>query len=162
MDNFTTTDMENYAKKMDEKFADDRLPYEKTLARLKNKFGVSEVDSEGKSHKVIKENLLPDDVIDEYRSCVAAIEKFHDYHFVGAIGQFCPIRSGFGGGTLVRGKDGKYSALAGTKGYRWFESEIVRTNQKEDCIDKAYYRELVDKAYDAISKYGDAEAFVNG
>lgn len=147
---------------MDEKFAEDRLPYEKTLTRIKNKFGVSEVDAEGKMHKVVKESLLPEDVMEEYQRCISEIDKLHDYHFVGAIGQFCPVRSGNGGGTLVRGKDGKYAALAGTKGYRWFESEIVRLNHKEDCIDKEYYRELVDKAYDAISKYGDAEEFVNG
>lgn len=55
----------------------------------------------------------------------------------------------------------KYSAVTGSSGYRWMESEMVRINQKEDLIDRGYYRELVDAAREEISKYGDFDIFVN-
>ena len=84
----------------------------------------------------------------------------HNYVFVGRVGQFCPIKSGFGGGILLREKDGKYYAAAGTKGYRWLESETVRQLHNEASIDKSYYQKLVDDAVETISQYGDFEAFV--
>lgn len=88
-------------------------------------------------------------------------EDEHSYQFVGKIGQFCPIKPGCGGGLLMREKDGKYSAATGTKGYRWLESEMVKTLGKEDDIDKSYYTKLVDDAVDAISEFGDFEWFVS-
>ena len=89
-------------------------------------------------------------------------EGQHNYIFVGRVGQFCPIKAGCGGGELLReGKEeGSYGAVNGTKGYRWLESEVVRTLGKEDCIDKTYYKELADKAVDDINKLGDFESFV--
>ena len=91
-------------------------------------------------------------------------EKFandeHDYHFVGKVGLFCPIKSGRGGGELLREKDGKYYAATGTKGYRWLESEMVKVLKKEDDIDKSYYERLVNEAIKTISQYGDFEWFV--
>ena len=50
-------------------------------------------------------------------------EDEHDYHFVGRVGLFCPIKPGCGGGELVRegmDKEGnvKYSSATGAKGYR--------------------------------------------
>lgn len=89
------------------------------------------------------------------------IEKGHSYQFVGKIGQFCPIKSGCGGGLLCREKDGKYYAATGTKGYRWLESEMVKTLGKENDIDKTYYTKLIDDAVSTISKYGDFEWFVS-
>lgn len=80
-------------------------------------------------------------------------------HFVGKVGQFCPMTKG--GGDLLREKDGKYSAVTGTKGYKWLESEMVRTLGKEGDIDRSYYDKLVDDAVADISKYGDYEAFVS-
>ena len=94
---------------------------------------------------------------DELREIVA---KGHNYVFVGRVGQFCPIKPGFGGGILLREKDGKYYAAAGTKGYRWLESETVRQLHNEAEIDKSYYQKLVDDAVETISQYGDFEAFV--
>ena len=93
------------------------------------------------------------------------IEKGHDYHFVGKIGQFCPIKPGRGGGELVRegtDKDGnvKYSSATGAKGYRWLESETVKILGKQQDIDRSYYDSLVDGAVETISKYGDFERFV--
>lgn len=86
----------------------------------------------------------------------------HDYHFVGRVGQFCPIKPGCGGGLLLRDAgNGKYSAATGTKGYRWMESEMVRTMNRQNDIDRGYYDRLVDEAVEDISKYGDFEWFVS-
>lgn len=89
------------------------------------------------------------------------IEAGHNYIFVGKVGLFCPIKPGCGGGTLVCKRDEKYSAVTGTKGYRWLESEIVKQNGKEDDIDKTYYNKLVDDAVSTISEFGDIEWFIN-
>ena len=88
----------------------------------------------------------------------------HEYVFVGRVGQFCPVKAGSGGGILVRGNEGKYYAVTGTKKddgtpYRWLESEMVKSMNWEDMIDLSYYKDLVDKAADAIAKYGDLEWF---
>lgn len=93
------------------------------------------------------------------------IAEGHNYHFIGKVGQFCPIKSGCGGGILVRRNDNgksEYSAVTGTKGYRWLESEMVKTLKKEDDIDRSYYARLVDTAIKDISKYGDFEWFASG
>lgn len=88
------------------------------------------------------------------------IAEGHDYHFVGKVGQFCPIKSESGGGLLVREKDGKYYAAGGSKGYRWMESDMVKTLNLENEIDRSYYDELVNQAANDISKYGDLEWFL--
>lgn len=82
-------------------------------------------------------------------------------HFVGKAGLFCPIIEGRGGGYLVREKDGKFHAAAGSKGYFWLESETVVDLHMEKDIDLSYFRKLVDEAIDTISKFGDFEAFVS-
>ena len=89
------------------------------------------------------------------------ISKGHNYVFVGRIGQFCPIKSDKGGGILYRYDNGKYYAVTGTKGYRWLESEVVKTLGKENDIDISYYNKLVNDAVDSISKYGDFNWFVS-
>lgn len=93
-------------------------------------------------------------------------EGEHQYQFIGKIGLFCPIKPGCGGGELLRetkDKDGniKYASATGAKGYRWMESENVRTLGKEDCIDRSYYNRLVNEAIDTINKYGDFEWFAS-
>ena len=93
-------------------------------------------------------------------------EDEHNYRFVGKVGSFCPIKPGCGGGELLReGKDKegnvKYSAATGSKGYRWLESEMVKTLEKDGDIDRAYYNKLVDDAVKTISQYGDFEWFVS-
>lgn len=100
-------------------------------------------------------------------------EGEHDYHFIGRVGQFCPILPGCGGGILVREKDGKYDAVTGTKKasydkasgeeptYRWLESELVENLNKWDDVDLSYYRHLVDEAVNDISEYGDFEWFTS-
>lgn len=92
-------------------------------------------------------------------------ENEHDYHFIGKVGLFCPIKPGCGGGELVReGKDKegnlKYSSVTGAKGYRWIESETIKILNKENDIDRSYYDSLINDAIENISKYGDFERFV--
>ena len=92
---------------------------------------------------------------------VKAIEDGHNYIFVGKVGRFCPIKPGCDGGILYRESEGKYFAAAGTKGYRWLESEMVREEGLEDNIDISYYENLVNDAVDSIAEYGDYEWFVS-
>lgn len=91
----------------------------------------------------------------------ALIEKGHDLHFVGRVGQFTPIKEDCGGGVLYRVNNGKNYAASGSTGFRWLESEIVRSNAKENDIDKSFYQKLADEAIDAIKKYGDYDLFVS-
>jgi hypothetical protein len=110
-------------------------------------------------------------LINEYASIsdeeiASKIAEGHDYHFVGRVGQFCPIKPGCGGGELLREATDakgnvKYASATGAKGYRWLESEMVKTLKKEDDIDRSYYNNLVDGAVSAISEYGDFEWFVS-
>ena len=94
-------------------------------------------------------------------------EGEHSYHFIGKVGQFCPVKSGVGGGILLRegkDKDGnqKFGAATGSKGYRWLESEMVyNVKDLRESIDRSYYDRLVDEAVKAISEYGDFEWFVS-
>lgn len=88
-------------------------------------------------------------------------DEQHSYRFVGKAGEFCPIRSGSGGGVLYREKAGKYYAATGTSGFRWLESEVVRALHKDDEIDMNYFHVLTDTAIDTISKYGDFEWFIS-
>lgn len=90
----------------------------------------------------------------------------HDYHFVGRVGSFCPIKPGCGGGELVKeakDKEGntKYDAVTGSKDYRWLEAEMVEALGKADDIDRSYYDKLVNDAVASISEYGDFEWFVS-
>lgn len=90
----------------------------------------------------------------------------HNYHFIGKVGRFCPIKKGHGGGELLRedknkGGSIKYCAATGSKGYRWLESEMVKELKKEGDIDRSFYDKLVDDAVETISQYGDFEWFVS-
>lgn len=85
----------------------------------------------------------------------------HNYHFIGKVGLFCPVKPGTGGGVLLRESNGKYSAATGSKGYLWQEAEIVKLAGNTDDIDLRYYNTLAAEARDAISKYGDFEEFAS-
>lgn len=125
----------------------DVTEYEKQLKKLEDDYKkgkLSDTTFEPESMRLTKE-----------------IEKGHNYIFVGRVGQFCPMEDGAGGGVLYRFKDGKYYAIGGTKGYRWLESEVVKTLCKEDRINKEYYIRLVDEAKETIGQYGDFEMFAN-
>jgi hypothetical protein len=89
-------------------------------------------------------------------------EGEHDLIFIGRAGSFCPVKPNSGGGQLLRKEtDGRLSAAAGTKGYLWQDSELIRGTDLEDCVDVRYFDKLVEKAKDAISKYGDYNWFVS-
>ena len=88
-------------------------------------------------------------------------DESHDYHFVGRVGQFCPIKPGCGGGILYRVNDSKNYAAPGSSGFRWLESEVVKNAGKEKDIDRSFYENLINDAIDTISKYGDFEWFVS-
>ena len=96
-------------------------------------------------------------------------EDQHNYHFIGRVGQFCPVVDGIGGGLLCREKDGKYYSATGTKGYRWLESDVVKQmyvdNPEIDnwmsYIDMSYYDSMANEAIKTICQYGDFEWFAS-
>ena len=96
------------------------------------------------------------------------IEAGHDYHFVGKVGLFTPMKPGAGGGKLVRqtvdkktNKPTGYSSVTGAKDYRWMESEMVKNLGLQSQIDRSYYDSLADDAVASISQYGDFEWFAS-
>lgn len=116
-----------------------------------------------------KEKILFDDLC-ESKSVTTALyldmnedlpEDDHRYHFIGKTGLFCPIKTGAGGGVLLREKEGRYYAANGSKGYRWLEAEVVKALKKEKDIDFEYFEELVETAIKDISKFGDFDIFVD-
>lgn len=80
-----------------------------------------------------------------------------EMRYIGRSGAFVPVCQG--GGTLWREKDGKFSALAGTKGYRFVEAETMKEVGLDGPIDYSYFRALSDKARDTIAKWCDPVAF---
>lgn len=90
-------------------------------------------------------------------------EGEHNMIFIGRAGAFSPVISGHGGGQLMRiESDGKrFSAATGTKGYLWQESELIRNTEMEQYVDVGYFDKLVEKAINAISKFGDFHWFVD-
>lgn len=76
--------------------------------------------------------------------------------FLGKIGKFTPMNPGTGGGYLVR-KDKtdeeKYTAVTGTKGWFWLDSEMVKALHLEEEIDKSYFDRKVEDAVDQIKKF---------
>lgn len=131
---------------MNEKLPDISA-YEKELKKVLKEH--KDAEKEGK--------IYPTDRIEELQKLIA---EGHSYSFIGKVGSFCPVKKGCGGGLLVRGADGKYSAATGTTGYRWLEAETVKNCGMEDDIDLSYYNKLVDAAKDTISEFGDFEWFV--
>lgn len=89
------------------------------------------------------------------------IEKGHDLHFVGRVGQFCPVKPGVGGGVLYRVANDRLYNASGATGYRWLESEVVKNSGSQDNIDLNFYKTLVDTAIDTINNHGDFEWFVS-
>ena len=125
----------------------EKLPdvshYEKELEKLDKKFKKDPWEGYCDESDILKEKIA----------------EGHDLHFVGRVGQFCPIKPGNGGGVLYRVNDGKNYAAPGSTGFRWIESEVVKGNI--DIIDRSFYNKLVDDAVDTISKYGDFEWFIS-
>lgn len=121
----------------------------------------------GKLESQYRKGLLSDTSFERtWKEVKEEVDKGHDYHFIGKVGQFCPMKPGSGGGLLVRQTDGyfsesKYTSATGAKGFYWMESEMVRQLQKEDSIDRGFYNDLVNTAVATISKYCDFEWFVS-
>jgi hypothetical protein len=90
-----------------------------------------------------------------------------DPHLVGRAGSFVPVHAGTGGGLLLRGKDGKFHAATGSKGYEWMETAVYQSvrdahpDELEDNIDLSYYEELAKKARESISQFGNFEEFAS-
>lgn len=103
------------------------------------------------------------DISDEQLS--GMIAEGHNYQFVGKVGNFCPIKEDCGGALLLRDTGKKdafgkiFTSAEGSSGYRWMEAEIVRNLECMEYIDYGYYRELVDKAVQTVSEFGDFEFF---
>ena len=116
-------------------------------------------DLEKELAKLLKEEN-PDEK--EIAKLQKKIAEGHNYIFVGRVGEFCPILKGCGGGELysLRGDD-KYYAVAGCKGYRFLESEVVRTLRKEEDIDESYFLVMASDAIDHISEFGDYDWFTS-
>lgn len=114
----------------------------------------------------IKQKELPYDYEEWVESKRDEISIGHNYIFIGKVGSFVPIKSGRGGGLLMRESNDclgypKYVSATGTKGYRWKEAEVVRSLGLQDDIDMRYYQTLVDNAVSTISQYGDFEWFTS-
>lgn len=93
----------------------------------------------------------------------AKIAEGHNYHFIGRVGSFIPIKDGCGGGILLRqdAKDKhKFSAATGSIGYRWLESTMVKDLHKEDDTDLSYFEKQAEDAKEHISEFMDFEEFI--
>ena len=88
-------------------------------------------------------------------------EGEHQYTHVGKVGSFVPVMPNTNGGLLLRKKDERYTAVVGSKGYRWKESDIVRDLEQEDQIDLLYFNTLMQGAIKTIEKFGNIEDFID-
>lgn len=121
---------------------DDVAALEKELAGYEDKF---------------KKGKISDTTLDEERKRLEPeIAKGHNLTFVGRVGQFTPVIEGAGGGIMYRVDNGKNYATAGSKGYRWLESaNIINRDDRDDIIDKSFYRTLADQAISDIQMYSN-------
>lgn len=80
---------------------------------------------------------------------------------IGRTGLFVPVVSG--GGALIRVKDEKTFAVAGTKDHRWIERDAAVSLEKTGDleIDMTYFETLEDNAVNAIEKFGSFKEFVS-
>jgi hypothetical protein len=77
---------------------------------------------------------------------------------LGRTGMFVPVLTG--GGRIFRVNEGKYYAVAKTKGHLWIEAEVAR--QRDDLeIDTTYFEKLRDEAIAAIEQFVSFDEFVN-
>ena len=133
----------------------DVSEYEKQYTKLLKEVG----DISKLEEPMLKENQ-------EIKRLREIIAGGHNYHFVGKVGQFSPVKPGCGGGLLLREAVNKktneksYAAASDSKGFRWLESEMIRQLEKENDIDRSYYNNLVDEAVKSLSSYGDFERFI--
>ena len=90
---------------------------------------------------------------------IRLINSGHSRQFIGKVGNFCPIKDGYGGAELVcLNEQGKFVSPSGTKDVRWMESSYVKEHHLEDKIDYNYFEKMCQDAINDISKY-DPEFF---
>lgn len=77
---------------------------------------------------------------------------------LGRTGLFVPVLSG--GGRIFRVHDGKYYAVARTKGHLWIDAPLAK-NRDDLEIDMTYFDKLRDEAIAAIEQFGSFEEFVS-
>lgn len=83
--------------------------------------------------------------------------NYSNMRHLGRTGRFVPVLSG--GGTLLRVKDDRYFAVAGTKGYKWIDAELAKT-MPDLKIDMSYFEKLKDEAVKTIEQFGSFTEFV--
>ena len=133
---------------------------EKLTTKLKKLNKIME-SSPGTKEATIAEVEIATNILPAIKELDAIIDKGHKYEFIGKAGSFCPMKSGTGGGILVREKDGKYYAATGSKGFRWREGESIKGANRMDLIDMGYFDKLAQDAIDTINNYGSFEKFAS-
>ena len=156
-----STELEKEEKKLLQKWK--KVGFELTSendANLVNGFAPNLTDIPDKKLEQYARDVFHGDYV---RLCEVqeGIRKCHNYRFIGKAGLFCPMKEGAGGGRLVRENNGKFAYAAGATGWRWLEAETVKELGLEDQIERKYFDQLANDAKDAISKFGDYNAFVN-
>lgn len=126
---------------------------EKTLAKVAKKLK--------KQGMAVEDRLLVDSDDGELQALKEEIRKGHNLVFIGRVGEFTPIKPGYGGGVLYRVEDGRFYAATGSSGYRWLQSSTVRKYGMEDAIDKSFYTALVDEARKDINDLVDLDFFLS-
>jgi hypothetical protein len=141
----------------------------KIQARINKLNKILQTGNDGKKDITDVDRLKIKAELEDLPNDIAALNEIikegHAYSFVGKDGEFMPVKSGAGGGLLMRNdsdSDSK-SSVTGTKGYRWVESETLQNNERwKEFIDIRYFRGLVDEAISAIGQFGDFEMFAKG
>ena len=72
-----------------------------------------------------------------------------NYQFIGRVGSFVPVLGDIGRELVVK-RNGKYDAVAGTKGYLWIPSDWFNEGVE---LDMNYYESLVEAAKTAIEEF---------
>lgn len=118
----------------------------------------SKLNSLDDQEEIDKQKKIINDRIEELKEIV---KTGHNYIFVGKTGQFCPMIDGCGAGILLRENTNRetYDSAPNSSGYRWMESEMVRSLGKENFINKKYFETKCDEAINDISKYCDFYQF---
>lgn len=119
--------------------------------------------------------------LDFQESAATPANPYAGMHFIGRIGLFVPVIEEVGGATLTVVRDGKPYAVAGTKGFKWVEAEMIKVMRPElldrlpferledalegtgslaDVLDMSYYTDLAHDAISTIEKFGSFDEFV--
>jgi hypothetical protein len=86
--------------------------------------------------------------------------SYEGMQHVGRTGLFVPVKPGAGGGVLLRVKENKAYAVAGTKGHLWLEAEHAKDIDPEN-IDMSFFEKLAKEASEAIDFFGPFATFTS-